>query len=346
MANVFWFGDSGNWSDQANHWSNNSNNSPASLHGAVPGADDIAVFDAASFTTGTRAVTIDADTACLGTDWSAASNTPTLAFGSKTLTLTGDAIFRSAMAITGSSGNLKFLGAGAQGLTTGGLAITCNLWMHGSGTLTFNDNMTANGASWSISHTNGTLNTNGKFVTCNSGFNSTLTGGRVLNISGSTILINGWSWNLQSPALTFTVDGSSIVRVASGDFNGYSKTYNEVQLNAATHTITGDNVYAALTLPSATTQTITFTDGSTQTFTTATLSGDSTHRHTLKGSASAGWNLINSGTLCTLSYCTISNCKATGLFAFGGGVINGGGNTGLPFPKGGTGKLIAGGLLG
>lgn len=48
MATVYWFGGTGNWSDQANHWSNNSGNSPASLHGAEPGTDDDVVFDANS----------------------------------------------------------------------------------------------------------------------------------------------------------------------------------------------------------------------------------------------------------------------------------------------------------
>lgn len=48
MATVYWFGGTGNWSDHTNHWSNNSGNSPVSLHGSVPGTDDDVVIDSNS----------------------------------------------------------------------------------------------------------------------------------------------------------------------------------------------------------------------------------------------------------------------------------------------------------
>ena len=78
MANVYWFGGTGNWSDQANHWSNNSGNNPASLHGAAPGSDDNVLFDANSFTDVDQVVTIDATAYCLAMDWTGALYTPTL----------------------------------------------------------------------------------------------------------------------------------------------------------------------------------------------------------------------------------------------------------------------------
>ena len=59
--------------------------------------------------------------------------------------------------------------------------------------------------------------------------------------------------------------------------------------------MSGNNTFAELNLPAATTQTITFTDGSTQSFAACALSGDATHTHTLKGSSTGGWTLSKTG---------------------------------------------------
>ena len=64
MATVYWYGGTGNWSDYANHWSNNSGDSPSSNHGAAPGTDDDVVFDTASSASVTYTVTIDAEAYC------------------------------------------------------------------------------------------------------------------------------------------------------------------------------------------------------------------------------------------------------------------------------------------
>lgn len=64
MASVYWFGGTGNWSDHTNHWSNNSGNSPVSLHGSVPGNDDNVIFDSASHND-SYVVTTDIPANCL-----------------------------------------------------------------------------------------------------------------------------------------------------------------------------------------------------------------------------------------------------------------------------------------
>jgi hypothetical protein len=89
-------------------------------------------------------------------------------------------------------------------------------------------------------------------------------------------------------------------------------TYNIVNLTGATSTITGNNTFARLALPPATTQTITFTDSSTQTASTFALSGSSGHVHTLQGSSTGGWNLVYAGsTYAPQWYISISRCTAT-----------------------------------
>ena len=63
----------------------------------------------------------------------------------------------------------------------------------------------------------------------------------------------------------------------------------------ATSTISGSNTFAALNGTPATTQTLEFTDGTTQTVTASNLSGSAGHVHTLTGTSTGGWSLAKTG---------------------------------------------------
>lgn len=67
MANRFWVGGNGNWSDATNHWATTSGGAPGV--GNLPTSSDVAKFDAAS--TGT--CTLDQDITIQGLDLSAAN---------------------------------------------------------------------------------------------------------------------------------------------------------------------------------------------------------------------------------------------------------------------------------
>lgn len=60
---MYWYGESGNWSDYTNHWSNNSGNSPASPASNAPTSTDDAIFDANSAADNYE-VTVDATANC------------------------------------------------------------------------------------------------------------------------------------------------------------------------------------------------------------------------------------------------------------------------------------------
>ena len=61
MADRFWVGGSGNWSDDDNHWATSTGGTAAD--GNKPTSSDIAIFDASS---GTGTCTIDENVSVLG----------------------------------------------------------------------------------------------------------------------------------------------------------------------------------------------------------------------------------------------------------------------------------------
>uniref|UniRef100_A0A6M3J455 Uncharacterized protein n=1 Tax=viral metagenome TaxID=1070528 RepID=A0A6M3J455_9ZZZZ len=320
MADTKWiqFGGTGtgNWSD-ANHWDN-----------GVPDSTKNAIFDASSFNGAGQVVTVDASADCLDMDWTGATNSPTLAKGNFPLSTYGNATFLNSMALTSTGDYLIF--RGNCSLVTNGLQL-CSICTLGAANLSLTENL--NLGTSQLAPATGTLTTNNFNITC--GPLSRFGAGNVTISLGSSV-ISCSSFNLVSGVTVVTLDaGTSTINVSgTGTFNGNSLTYNIVNLTGSAHTITGSNTFASLVLPAATTQTITFTDGTTQTATTFTLSGDATHQHTLKGSAAAGWNLVKAGGGVTnADYVTLSNSHATPVRTFraGTGSVNKGDNGGWTF---------------
>jgi hypothetical protein len=84
MANRYWVGDSGKWSDTA-HWSASSGSTPGE---AVPSTADDVFFDANSFSTGSQTITIDALAYCNNLNTTGISNSPSIVLSSS-ITLYG-----------------------------------------------------------------------------------------------------------------------------------------------------------------------------------------------------------------------------------------------------------------
>ena len=78
MANRYWVGNGGDWSDNTNHWSASSGGAGGA---SLPTSSDDVFFDANSFSAGSQTVTIDVTAYCLNMDWTGATDTPTLAGG-------------------------------------------------------------------------------------------------------------------------------------------------------------------------------------------------------------------------------------------------------------------------
>ena len=119
--------------------------------------------------------------------------------------------------------------------------------------------------------------------------------GLVLNLGSSIITCNGFNLNTKTN-LTLN-EGTSVIKVGSGyNFAGNGETYNEVDMEGGTQTISGSDTFAVLKADAGVAQTIKFTDGTTQTVTTPTLSGSSGKLVTLSGTTPTGeWTIAKAG---------------------------------------------------
>jgi hypothetical protein len=307
--NRFWVlggGLTANWSDNTGHWSATTGGAP---NASLPTSADDVYFDANSFLVSTGTVTVDATANCLNMDWTGAANSPTLHWNSNIfLYVYGSLTFISTLSITRASGSVLSLeGSGSKNITSGNISVGQNTYfgyLGSGGTWTVQDSWNIFSGTRDLILYSGTLDTNGKTLSC----------GSFQSASGQTVTLGASIINCVVFVSNGTINAntSSIRLSGTSTFNGQSKTFNEVQLNGATCTISGSNTFATLSLPSGTTQTITFTDGTTQTAETFNLSGSSGHVHTLQGSSTGGWNITKSGGgLVTMDYVSVSRSTAS-----------------------------------
>jgi hypothetical protein len=258
MANRYWVGGTGNWSDNTNHWSDTSGGSPGA---SKPTSADNVYFDENSFTAEGQTVTINETANCLGMDWTGATNNPTLA-GTGALNIYGSLTFIPAITMT-YTGSVTFAATAAgKTITMNGVSFASNVNFLGSnGGWTFQDAFNAGTAM--IWLQKGTLNTNGKTVTCGI-FSVNETTLRGLILGASQVNISG-NWNFTTTTnLTFDAGTSTIILTGnSKTFAGGGLTYHDVRFSGTPTTVTGANTFNTLTvdpgktckLPANTTQT-------------------------------------------------------------------------------------------
>jgi hypothetical protein len=155
---LYWYGNGGNWSDCANHWSNNSGNSPNSPAAAVPGIGDDVVFDGNS---GSGICTIDASSNCANISFT--TTTITLA-GAQSLSVYGNILLASGMGFT-YSGTIVMKGvSGTKTISTNTVVFTGNLTFNGAATFQLSDDLSMSRSTASLSLTAGTFDPNGRTV--------------------------------------------------------------------------------------------------------------------------------------------------------------------------------------
>lgn len=329
---LYWVGGTGNWNDYTNHWSTTS--------GGVGGAANIPIstkdvyFNSSSSTANAAyTVTINVNTAVKSftMDGPGGGNKVTWAGSS-------DLEMHHSLTLTGGTAGITRTFSGDMYFYTSvtGKTVTLNSVALGSrvnfynGTVTLQDAFYTSGA---IDLGVGTLNTNNQAVTTESTFINSNSNTRTLTLGSSVITCARW-YTLDPTGLTFNYNTSTIIVTGTNGFDGGSKTYYNVQLTGSSCPITGSNTFNSLSLDSTKTQTITFTDGTDQTVTTATLSGSVGKIHTLKGSSTGGWKISDTTGTNTVTYCNIQYSTAEGGATFNAkdfSNINGGNNSGWLF---------------
>ena len=267
MADRYWVGGTGNWSD-TNRWSDTSGGTPGA---SVPTSIDSVIFDAGSNVgTGVFTVTVDGtvsapsicDNFSTGGAGGALDGVMTLSipsatsqldvYGSMTLPATN-------LTVTSTAGCFIRFAA-----TTTGKTITTNGVNLGNTSVNFD----GIGGEWTLGSaytsslifrlTSGVLNTNNFNISC-SQLSSVGTNARTYNLGSSTITLSAaTAVSLVSTGLTFNVGTSSIVcSSASPTFNGNSLTYSNVTFSSAaagtvtiTNAATGTNTFNNLTFTS------------------------------------------------------------------------------------------------
>lgn len=144
LAQYYWVGDGGNWSDFGTHWATSSGGS--TFHTSAPSTSDDVFFDANSFSSGSQIVTLDIDGSANNLDFTGVTNTPTLAgAAARALTVAGDLTFVSGLDIT-FSGTISLTNSGDITIEVGDAIKTIpNLTFPNSiGTVTINSGLTTN----------------------------------------------------------------------------------------------------------------------------------------------------------------------------------------------------------
>ena len=342
MANVYWHADGGNWSDHATHWFNATDGGGGG-HGAPPGVDDNAIFDANSFDNPGQTVTVDASATCLDMDWTGATNTPTFA-GSQPLNSYGSLTFIAAMTQTYTGIIIGRATAPGETITAGGV-LACRFELKGvGGGWTLQDALNI-GSSNTFELRNGTLDTNGQTLTCGS-FDVDGAETRVLTLGASVINCTAWD-ALGATNLTLNENTSTIKVTGTGAFAGSGETYNNVELNGTSHTVSGNNTFAKLTRNGTATKTDTLTlpAGGTQTMTTFEPKGNSVVNRVLVQSSILGTAATITATNWTgfqnVDVMDITDTNTEDLSA--GSAGDAGGNTGITFTTAATQTYSAGG---
>ena len=332
----------GNWN--ANGWATSSGGAVATTNYPLP--QDTGVIDNAGLNT-SATITIPNYINISGVDMSTRTNAMTFATGGTQPYFNGSFALNSSATFTG-TGTLTFTNRSTKTINSGGVsfpAVSIVINAPSGGIQLVTNNITVP-TTERLTLTNGTLDLNGRTLTI--GLFSTATGTKNITFNGGTFEISGTSttaWNNAQPTNFTTTAGTgtgtiSMTSASAKTFVGGSRTYNCTlnQGGVGTLTITGSNTFSNITNTVQPSQ-ITFTAGTTSTFTDFSLSGTVGNLTTLR-SSTPGTQYTLSDTSGTISvfYLDIQDSAATGGATWRAfttdGNVNSGNNTGWLFSPG------------
>ena len=279
--------------------------------------------------------------------------------GTNIVTVYGNFNLSTGMTLTASISTLTFGGtSGTQQITTNAKTIDFPLTFNGvGGTFQLQDALTMTSGR-AVTLTNGTLDLNGKTLTGGSSF-VTATGTKNLTFNGGTLLCataSTFPFNNAAPTgfTTTAGTGTGIISLTSAltkEFIGGGSTYNCTlnQGGAGELRIQGSNTFSNITntYKSTGATNISFTAGTTSTFTDWNASGESTRLLTIESVTFASHTLSKASGTVSADFLSISRSSATGGAAWyaGANSTDGGNNTGWiftapPAPSAGNGNFL------
>jgi hypothetical protein len=333
----YWVGGTGNW-DTVGEWASTSGGSGGS--GRVPLPQDDVRFDANSFSAGGQTVTANLPRKGKNIDWTGATNSPTL---SQTVaaTLYGSLTRISTMTISSMSG-LTFEGRGSHTITSAGTSFPNSVTFQAvGGTYTLADAFTHTSAG-TFSIIFGTF-TDAGFTVTTRAFNSSNTGTRTINMTGTWINTGSGACHAISTITGLTFVGNAVSSkliftdtsiTSKGFANGDGLVYNDIQINAGgTGAVTITGAITARIFLVTGPKTVTLQNGKTYTITRLDLQGSFGNVITLTSSTGGSAATIScSGGVQGGNFLVLQDITATGGGAFyAGASTNVSGNTGWRF---------------
>lgn len=332
IADRYWIGGTGNWSDVA-HWSTTS----GGIGGASsPWNSDNVYIDSAT----SQVITVPTGlyTFCRSLNCTGASNT-TLDILVDDFYVTRDFTLGSGMSVT--CGGLTSYGRIILGntagntvdssITTNGVSLSTRqvFIANPDYSYTLIDSLVCE----SIKVQSGTLNTNGESLICNTFYTGIGYADlpREIILGASSVTTNIWDSSGPLTYLTFNAGTSKVI--CNETFYGGGLTYNNAELTGVTTTISGSNIFNDLKFTAG--KTVNLTAGTIQTVTSLTANGTDTDAITIQSTSAGSPATISkaSGTVNVL-YCSIKDITATGGAVFFAGVSTDvSGNTGWFFFK-------------
>lgn len=335
MSDFYWVGDSGDWSDYTNHWSDVSGGTP-NVYINAPDINDTVIFDENSFS-GAGTVNIDA-TSCAGIfragnvtnnpKFIGTSNleiggimTGEFTLGTVDWDFTGDIYISGLVPLTSAGNTLNnaiYVGVagGAVELTLQD-NLTCGYISLSSGLVDYNNkNVTAIAIDAPLGSAGTMLFGNGSFNVQQLQYNNAVDYNNcVLNLGGATIVVGTVGFGLSDVGTVtdFTAGSSSIYLISDEiTFAGGGLTYNNVYLQGGSISVTGGNTFGYLELTAG--ELYKFEAGETQTLNAISFDGSGTANLTTLRSITNNSRFIfskSSGTV-SVQYVDIKDSQATG----------------------------------
>jgi len=300
-----------NWS--AANWYTTSG---GSTHARVPLPQDTAVFDANSFTTSNKIVTVDG-VMCGSVNWTGVTNTPTWKINTAQtaqLNAYGSITLSSGVTASGTA-ILALVGRGTNTITNGGITATWPILVDCvGGSYTHQDNYTS---SQTFQLNSGTYSDGGHNVTFTKAVLDAVSTARTFTMNGNfTVNSTGTVWTATTSGLTISGSGTLIMgntAAAAKTMAMGANTYPNVTINGAAsngiltisgaHTVTGTHTIQ----PDAS---VKWTKTTTYTLGTIAWTGTSGHPITMVSSTNASPYTISSGNLVSCDWLSLRDSTA------------------------------------
>jgi len=308
MADRYWIGGTGSWSDTA-HWSTSSGGSGGA---SVPTSADDVYFNANSFNSGGSSFTVDVVAYCKNINFTGVTNSPSFTLN-KTVYVYGNIALAENNTMTTAYGAFSFKGGGTQTFTSNGTSFASDIIIENDSTLSLQDDFSSERG---IIFYSGQLDTNNHnvaaywFYTDGAGSKTLNLGSSVITLTYTSASYSAWDM-LTGSNKTLNAGTSKIIYQNPSYFDGGGFTYYDVEFKSGTSVITGSNTFHDIIIAAGLTHK--FTAGTTQTITTMSGQGASENLITLESTASGTpYTISKASGLLNVNYYSVKDCIATG----------------------------------